>query len=72
MARQHLWRAQTPQGFPRALLERAYAGRTDPATDDAELVERLGVSVRIVRDRTTNIKVTTPEDFLLAGLLAVR
>jgi len=72
VARNHLWRAQTPQGFPRALLERAYTGRTGLATDDAELVERLGVSVRIVRDRTTNIKVTTPDDFLLAELLAAR
>jgi 2-C-methyl-D-erythritol 4-phosphate cytidylyltransferase len=70
--RDHLWRAQTPQGFPRALLERAYAARAGPATDDAELVERLGVSVRIVPDRTTNIKVTTPDDFALAEVLAAR
>ena len=72
VARDHLWRAQTPQGFPRALLERAYAARTGHATDDAELVERLGVSVRIVPDRTTNIKVTTPDDFALAEALALR
>jgi 2-C-methyl-D-erythritol 4-phosphate cytidylyltransferase len=70
--RDHLWRAQTPQGFPRALLERAYVARAGPATDDAELVERLGVPVRIVPDRTTNIKLTTPDDFILAEVLAAR
>ena len=68
--RDHLWRAQTPQGFPRALLERAYAGRRGAATDDAELVERLGETVRLVPDRTGNIKVTTADDFLLAEALA--
>ena len=72
VARDHLWRAQTPQGFPRALLERAYAARSGSATDDAELVERLGASVRVVPDRTSNIKVTTPEDFALAEALAAR
>lgn len=72
LPRDHLWRAQTPQGFPRALLERAYATRAGAATDDAELVERLGVSVRIVADRTTNIKVTTADDFTLAEALAAR
>ena len=72
VTRDHLWRAQTPQGFPRALLERAYAERRGSATDDAELVERLGVSVRLVPDQTTNIKVTTPGDFVLAEALAAR
>jgi 2-C-methyl-D-erythritol 4-phosphate cytidylyltransferase len=68
--RTHLWRAQTPQGFPRALLEQAYARRSHSATDDAELVERLGARIRIIWDRTTNIKVTTPDDFRLAEALA--
>jgi 2-C-methyl-D-erythritol 4-phosphate cytidylyltransferase len=70
--RRGLWRAQTPQGFPRTILERAYAARgalPDP-TDDAQLVERLGHPIRIVPDRTTNIKVTSPEDFALAEALA--
>ena len=69
--RDGLWRAQTPQGFPRAVLERAYAeAGSAAATDDAALVERIGVTVRLVPDSTRNLKVTTPEDFVLAELLA--
>jgi 2-C-methyl-D-erythritol 4-phosphate cytidylyltransferase len=71
--RDGLWRAHTPQGFPRAVLERAHRGG-DPdrpaATDDAALVERLGVPVRLVPDSPRNLKVTTPEDLALAELLA--
>lgn len=70
--RERLWRAQTPQGFPRALLEEAHArarreGR--PATDDAALLERLGATVRIVPGSPLNFKVTTEEDFRLAELV---
>ena len=70
--RDGLWRAQTPQGFPRAVLERAYAaaGGEGSATDDAALVERTGVSVRLVPDSPRNMKVTTSEDLALAELLA--
>jgi 2-C-methyl-D-erythritol 4-phosphate cytidylyltransferase len=71
--RARIWRAQTPQGFPRAVLERAHAhaARTGHrATDDAALVEAIGVPVRVVPDSTRNIKVTTPEDLALAELLA--
>jgi 2-C-methyl-D-erythritol 4-phosphate cytidylyltransferase len=71
--RTQMWRAQTPQGFPRAVLEQAYAraarvGRR--ATDDAALVEAMGTPVRLVPDSRRNIKVTTPEDLALAELLA--
>jgi len=70
--RDGLWRAQTPQGFPRAVLERAYAAARDEggATDDAALVERTGVAVRLVPDSPRNMKVTTPEDLAIAELLA--
>jgi 2-C-methyl-D-erythritol 4-phosphate cytidylyltransferase len=70
--RDGLWRAQTPQGFPRAVLERAYAAAHGEggATDDAALVERTGVPVRLVPDSPRNMKVTTPEDLALAELLA--
>ena len=72
-SRERLWRAQTPQGFPRALLERAHAlareqGRT--ATDDAALVEACGGTVRLVPDSPRNIKITTPDDLALAELVA--
>jgi 2-C-methyl-D-erythritol 4-phosphate cytidylyltransferase len=70
--RDRLWRAQTPQGFPRALLERAHrearaAGIA--STDDAMLVERLGAPVRLVPGSARNVKVTTAEDLVLAELL---
>jgi 2-C-methyl-D-erythritol 4-phosphate cytidylyltransferase len=71
--RARLWRAQTPQGFPRAVLEQAYARATATArraTDDAALVEAMGVPVRLVPDSSGNIKVTTPADLALAELLA--
>jgi 2-C-methyl-D-erythritol 4-phosphate cytidylyltransferase len=73
VSRERLWRAQTPQGFPRALLERAYAmareqGRT--ATDDAALVEACGGSVRLVPDSPRNLKITTQDDLALAELVA--
>ena len=71
--RARLWRAQTPQGFPRKVLERAHtqAARTGHrATDDAALVEALGIPVRLVSDSCWNLKVTTPDDLALAELLA--
>lgn len=71
--RDGLWRAQTPQGFPRAVLERAHAAaRTASSlpTDDAALVERTGVPVRLVPDSPRNLKVTTAADLALAELIA--
>lgn len=71
--RASLWRAQTPQGFPRAALEKAHAHALrcgHRATDDAALVEATGVPVRLVPDSARNFKVTTPEDLALAELLA--
>lgn len=70
--RERLWRAQTPQGFSRALLEEAHArARAEGlrGTDDAMLLERLGAPVRLVQGSSLNFKVTTEEDFRLAELL---
>ena len=70
--RERLWRAQTPQGFPRRLLEAAY-GRAAPAgsaTDDAGLVEACGGRVRLVPDTPRNLKITTRDDLALADALA--
>jgi 2-C-methyl-D-erythritol 4-phosphate cytidylyltransferase len=55
------------------MLEEAHAraarlGRR--ATDDAALVEAMGITVRLVADSSRNIKITTPEDLALAELLA--
>jgi 2-C-methyl-D-erythritol 4-phosphate cytidylyltransferase len=68
-----LWRAQTPQGFPRAMLEDAFARARSAgfvATDEAELVEQAGGKVVLIPDSSLNLKVTTPEDFRLAEALA--
>lgn len=73
--REQLRRAQTPQGFPRHVIEEAHArARRDraAATDDAALVERLGLMVRIVAGDPRNLKVTTAEDLELAEYLARR
>jgi 2-C-methyl-D-erythritol 4-phosphate cytidylyltransferase len=70
--RDRLYRAQTPQGFPRAILEEAHAQARHadlPATDDAAMVERLGVPVLLVPGSPRNFKVTTEDDLRLAELL---
>jgi len=75
LPRGELWAVQTPQGFRFGLLEDAHrkASRSGVAgTDDASLVERLGVRVRIVPGSDTNIKITTPRDRELAESLIAR
>ena len=74
LPRERLWRAQTPQGFPRAMLERAHqrAAEAPLATDDASLVERIGERVVMVPDSARNIKITTPFDLVLAEWLAAQ
>ncbi len=67
--RDGLWRAQTPQGFPRSLLDRAYTTSSGIATDESALVESLGQEVVVVPDSPRNIKVTTPDDFALAEMI---
>jgi 2-C-methyl-D-erythritol 4-phosphate cytidylyltransferase len=71
--RDALWRAQTPQGFPRELLAAAHThGRQGGATDDAALVEQIGGEVRVIPDSPRNLKVTTAEDLEWAELWAAR
>ena len=73
VARERLWRAQTPQGFPRAMIDEAYARlRKEDAvpTDDAELCERAGFAVEVIPDTPHNLKVTTADDFRIAEALA--
>lgn len=70
VAREGLWEAQTPQVFRRELLLKAYATRGKaPATDDAQLVERLGEKVTVVPGSPVNLKITTKEDLHLAAQL---
>jgi 2-C-methyl-D-erythritol 4-phosphate cytidylyltransferase len=71
--RTRLWRAQTPQGFPRDVIVEAHvAARRDgaTATDDAALCERLGLPVVVVRGSERALKVTEEADFARAELLA--
>jgi 2-C-methyl-D-erythritol 4-phosphate cytidylyltransferase len=68
-ARSSLWAAQTPQAFRRELLWAAYASAMKQGfygTDDASLVEAQGYAVRVVPGNYENIKVTTPEDLIVA------
>lgn len=66
--RDNLWEAQTPQVFRKDILLKAYAQRgQQPATDDAELVQRIGTTVSVVKGSPINLKITTKEDLRLAA-----
>lgn len=70
--RNSLWEIQTPQVFQRDLILRAHErAECDGAvaTDDAMLVERIGVPVYVLEGERTNIKITVPEDLWLAELM---
>jgi len=67
--RETLWQAQTPQTFQFDLIYQAHNKAREDAfigTDDASLIERLDGQVRILRGDYRNIKITTPEDLVLA------
>ncbi len=65
---------QTPQTFEAELIRRAHAAYAlgERATDDAALAERMGVEVRLTEGDVENIKLTTPEDMLLARQVILR
>jgi 2-C-methyl-D-erythritol 4-phosphate cytidylyltransferase len=71
-ARNSLWEIQTPQVFRKGILleahEQAHREGAE-GTDDAVLVERLGRHVFVIEGERTNIKITMPEDLLLAESL---
>lgn len=67
--RESLWQAQTPQSFRFGMIHAAHQAAELEGfvgTDDASLVERCGGIIRIVRGDYRNIKITTPEDLVLA------
>ncbi len=69
LERNAIWLAQTPQVFKYDLIIKAHEHAKQEGftgTDDAMLVERLGINVRIIRGNRYNIKITTAEDLLLA------
>ena len=68
-SRDTLWGVQTPQTFKYDLIMRAYKEAFEKdlvATDDSMMVEALGYPVKIVQGRYDNIKITTPEDLVIA------
>ena len=64
--RKFLWAAQTPQIFRYDLLRDAHDRCIEDVTDDAMMVESLGHSVKMFLGSYENLKVTTPEDLILA------
>ena len=70
--RERLWRAQTPQGFPREMIDQAYFAareRGELGTDDASVCEALGYPVVVVRGSERAMKVTEEADFARAEAL---
>ncbi len=67
--RSTLWVVHTPQVFATELLVRAHGRIAHDVTDDASMVELVGGSVRVFMDSYANIKVTTPEDLVIAEAL---
>ena len=67
--RRELAAVQTPQGFKREIIMRAYAKAEEDGflgTDDSSLVERLGIRIKVVESEYSNLKITTPEDIWVA------
>jgi 2-C-methyl-D-erythritol 4-phosphate cytidylyltransferase len=72
MDRRRLWLVQTPQSFEFDLIFRAHREARKEGflgTDDSSLVERLGISVRVVEGSRFNFKITTPDDLILGEAL---
>ena len=67
VSRSGLWQAQTPQVFRKDVILKAYQGKMEGVTDDAQLVENIGHPVSVVMGDPRNIKVTTPADLALAA-----
>jgi 2-C-methyl-D-erythritol 4-phosphate cytidylyltransferase len=68
--RDEIYLVQTPQTFQSALLREAYQQEYRPDfTDDASVVERLGININMIPGDYTNIKITFPEDIAIAEML---
>ena len=69
LSRKGLWLAQTPQAFKLSLIRSAHQQAVLhqwQATDDASIVEHMGVAVKVIPGMVENIKITTPQDMRLA------
>ena len=70
LRRDNLWEVQTPQVFRKEIILKAYGSMGHlEVTDDAMLVERIGIAVRVSQGSYSNIKITTPEDLITAGTI---
>ncbi|MDI3481024.1 MAG: 2-C-methyl-D-erythritol 4-phosphate cytidylyltransferase [Tepidanaerobacteraceae bacterium] len=70
--RKSLWAMQTPQSFDYGLIMEAHEKARREGfygTDDTVLVERMGLPVRVIEGAYENIKITTPEDIVIAETL---
>jgi 2-C-methyl-D-erythritol 4-phosphate cytidylyltransferase len=75
VSRESLWAAQTPQAFRLDLLEQAFAAAAErrlDVTDEASLLEALGIDVAVVPSSLANLKMTRPEDLAIAEALLAR
>lgn len=73
--RESLWAIQTPQAFRTGDLLRAHEQASLEGfvgTDDAMLIERLGMKVKVVEGDYSNVKITTPEDLIYAEFITSR
>jgi 2-C-methyl-D-erythritol 4-phosphate cytidylyltransferase len=67
--RAHLWQAQTPQMFRYGLLKQALSSFNGTPTDEAEAIEALGLSPRLVQGELRNLKITYPQDLVMLEAL---
>ena len=68
--RDRLWTVQTPQAFPVADFRAALKGvGKKPVTDDCQMLELAGVTTKIIESFRPNVKVTTPDDLLVASAM---
>ena len=72
ITRDGLWAVQTPQIFPYSILKQAYNEVYQDVTDDASMVERLGIKVKLVPGSHDNLKVTSPRDLEIAEMVLAR
>lgn len=67
--RENIWQIQTPQVFAPDIIDLAHKSACElniSATDDCEVAERYGVKIKMVEGSYSNIKITTPEDLIIA------
>jgi len=69
VSRQNLWQAQTPQMFRHAVLKQALSSYDGLPTDEAEAIEALGLSPKLVHGELRNLKVTYPADLALLEMI---